>query len=76
LDFLPKETVKQFVMNRFNNSLSSIGLDKIFEVNVAELEKTDWFDDEVIATKQIDFFNKRSINYNKRSTSITSGDLF
>jgi len=63
-------------MNRFNNSLDSIGLKRIFEVNVAELEKTDWFDDEVIATKQIDFFNKRSINYNKRSTSITSGDLF
>jgi len=76
LDFLTKHTVKQFIMNRFNNSLASIGLEKIFEVDVAELEKTDWFDDEVIATKQIDFFNKRSINYNKRSTSITSGDLF
>jgi len=76
LDFLSKETIKQFIMNRFNNSLDSIGLKRIFEVNVAELEKTDWFDDEVIATKQIDFFNKRSINYNKRSTSITSGDLF
>ncbi len=76
LDFLPKNTIKQFIMNRFKNSLASIGLERIFEVNVAELEKTDWFDDEVIATKQIDFFNKRSINYNKRSTSITSGDLF
>ncbi len=76
LDFLSKHTIKQFIMNRFNNSLDSIGLKRIFEVDVKELEKTDWFDDEVIATKQIDFFNKRSINYNKRSTSITSGDLF
>jgi ribonucleoside-diphosphate reductase beta chain len=76
LDFLSAHTIKHFIMNRFNNSLAAIGLEKIFEVDVKELEKTDWFDDEVIATKQIDFFNKRSINYNKRSTSITSGDLF
>lgn len=76
LDFLAKNTVKQFVMHRFNNSLESIGLARIFEVDSNELQKTDWFDDEVIATKQIDFFNKRSINYNKRSKSITSDDLF
>jgi len=76
LDFLSKNTVKHFTMNRFNSSLQAIGLKKIFEVDVRELEKTDWFDDEVIATKQIDFFYKRSINYNKRSTSITSWDLF
>lgn len=76
LSFLSKHTVKEFIKNRFNNSLNSIGLERIFDVDVAELEKTDWFDDEVIATKHVDFFNKRSVNYNKRSASITSDDLF
>jgi ribonucleoside-diphosphate reductase beta chain len=49
---------------------------RIFEVSDALLEETDWFDAEVIATKHVDFFNKRSINYNKRSASVTSDDLF
>jgi ribonucleoside-diphosphate reductase beta chain len=76
LDFLPAANVKEFVKNRLNNSLVSIGLPRIFEVSEALLEETDWFDNEVIATKHVDFFNKRSINYNKRSASVTSDDLF
>jgi len=76
LDFLPSANVKEFVKNRFNNSLASIGLPRIFEVNSVLLEETDWFDNEVIATKHLDFFEKRSINYNKRSQSVTGEDLF
>ena len=48
----------------------------IFEVNKQLLDTTRWFDEEVIATKHVDFFDKRSINYNKRQTSVTSADLF
>ncbi|MFS4418103.1 ribonucleotide-diphosphate reductase subunit beta [Maribacter sp. 2307ULW6-5] len=76
LDFLPKDVVNEFIKNRFNNSLSSIGIEKIFEVNEALLEQTEWFDDEIIGTKHGDFFVKRSINYSKRTQSITSDDLF
>jgi ribonucleoside-diphosphate reductase beta chain len=76
LDFLPSGNVKEFVKHRLNNSLASVGLPRIFEVSEALLEETDWFDNEVIATKHTDFFNKRSINYNKRATSVTSADLF
>lgn len=76
LDFLPKDTVKEFVKNRLNNSLRSIGYSPIFEVDEAAIVETDWFDDEVVATKHVDFFVKRSINYSKRTQSITSDDLF
>lgn len=76
LDFLPKEQVKAFVQHRLNNSLRSVGISPLFTVDEALLEPTDWFDNEVIATKHVDFFNKRSINYNKRSASVTSADLF
>lgn len=76
LDFLPKDVVEEFIKNRLNNSLKSIGYDAIFEVDEAKVELTDWFDDEIVATKHGDFFVKRSINYNKRSKSITSDDLF
>ena len=76
LDFLPKKVVKEFVKKRLNNSLKSIGYKPLFDVDEKLVEKTDWFDDEIIATKHGDFFVKRSINYNKRSKSITSDDLF
>lgn len=76
LDFLPKETVKNFIRNRLNNSLKAIGLPKLFQVDEKLLEDTEWFDDEIIATKHNDFFNKRSVNYTKRSRSVTEEDLF
>lgn len=76
IDFLPKNVILEFIKNRFNNSLASIGLPKIFDIDQVLLQKTDWFDDEVIATKHGDFFVKRSINYNKRNQSVTGEDLF
>lgn len=76
LDFLPKETVKEFVKNRLNNSLVSIGYEPLFEVNEDVVEQTDWFQDEISATKHVDFFVKRSVNYTKRTRSITGDDLF
>lgn len=76
LDFLPKVVVNEFIKNRFNNSLESIGIGKVFEVDQELLAQTEWFDDEIIGTKHGDFFVKRSINYSKRTQSITSDDLF
>ncbi len=76
IDFIPKNMILEFIKNRFNNSLVAIGIQRIFEVDSTILEKTDWFDDEVIATKHGDFFVKRSINYNKRNQSVTGDDLF
>ena len=76
LDFLPKATVKEFVKNRLNNSLESIGYERLFDVDDQAVESTDWFDDEITATKHVDFFVKRSINYTKRSRSIGADDLF
>jgi len=76
LDFLPKGVVKEFIKQRLNNSLMSIGLERMFDIDRRLLASTEWFDDEIIATKHGDFFVKRSINYNKRSKSITGDDLF
>ncbi|WP_370000840.1 ribonucleotide-diphosphate reductase subunit beta [Winogradskyella sp.] len=76
LDFLPKDVINEFIKNRFNNSLESIGIDKIFDIDDSLLEQTEWFDDEIIGTKHGDFFVKRSINYAKRTKSVTPDDLF
>ena len=76
LDFLPRVTIENFIKNRLNNSLKAVGFKPIFEVDEKEVEKTDWFDDEIVATKHVDFFEKRSVNYSKRTKSITADDLF
>jgi ribonucleoside-diphosphate reductase beta chain len=76
LDFLPKAVVNEFLKNRFNNSLESIGIEKAFEIDQELVSQTEWFDDEIIGTKHGDFFVKRSINYSKRTQSITGDDIF
>lgn len=76
LDFLPKAVVNEFIKDRFNKSLESIGIEKVFDVDEDLVAETEWFDDEIIGTKHGDFFVKRSIAYTKRSKSITHEDLF
>ena len=76
LDFLPKKQIKEFVKDRFNRSLESIGINKVFETDKALVNDTEWFNDEIIGTKHVDFFVKRSINYSKKTQSITADDLF
>ena len=76
LDFLSKAQTLEFIKHRFNTSLNNIGIDGIFEINQSLLETTEWLDDEILTTKHTDFFNKRSINYSKKSKSITMNDLF
>jgi ribonucleoside-diphosphate reductase beta chain len=46
LDFLPKKVVNEFLKNRFNNSLESIGIEKVFEIDQNLVSETEWFDDE------------------------------
>ena len=48
LDFLPKAVVNEFLKNRFNNSLESIGIEKAFEIDQELVSQTEWFDDEII----------------------------
>jgi ribonucleoside-diphosphate reductase beta chain len=76
LDFLPKETIKNFIKNRFNNSLRKIGMHPLFNVDQDLLDQTHWFEVEITATKEGDFFYKKQIDYNKKSKAITEDDLF
>ena len=76
LEFLPKVQVVEFIKDRFNKSLESIGVNKIFDIDKTVVNETEWFNDEIIGTKHGDFFVKRSINYSKRTQSITGDDIF
>jgi ribonucleoside-diphosphate reductase beta chain len=76
LDFLPKYTVKEFVKSRFNESMKSIGLESVFEIDKEAVKETNWFVEETLSTKNIDFFVKRSVAYSKKTKSFTEDDLF
>jgi ribonucleoside-diphosphate reductase beta chain len=76
LDFLTKDETLEFIKDRFNRSLNSIGINSIFEIDPVLLKRTEWFDDEILTTKHTDFFHKRSINYSKKGKSVTEDDLF
>lgn len=76
LDFLSKAVIQEFIKNRFNRSLSRIGMMPYFDIDMDLLEPTLWFDVEIKSTKEGDFFYKTQIDYNKKSKSITQDDLF
>jgi ribonucleoside-diphosphate reductase beta chain len=76
LEFLSISTIREFIKNRFNNSLNNIGINNIFEIDISLIEKTLWFDVEIKSTKEGDFFYKKSIDYSKKTKSVTEDDLF
>ena len=76
LSFLPRVVVDEFIKNRFNNSLNSIGIENIFEINAELLEQTEWFEEELTMTKENDFFNKRGTAYSKKTKSFDEEDMF
>ena len=76
LDFLSKDEIINFVYDRFNESLEELNIKPIFVVDSKKLNNLMWFKEEILATKGVDFFVKRSINYSKKAKSITEDDLF
>jgi len=76
LYFLPKETVKEFLKHRFNQSLIAIEMKPIYETNEEVVRSTDWFVEEILSTKNSDFFVKRSTAYSKKTKAFTEDDLF
>jgi ribonucleoside-diphosphate reductase beta chain len=76
LDFLPKETVKEFLKHRFNQSLETIGIKAIYETDKELVKSTDWFIEESLTTTNVDFFVKRATTYSKKTKSFSEDDLF
>lgn len=76
LDFLPRENINEFLKERFNDSLENVNVEPIFETDDALLEETNWFDEDIMMTKDNDFFSKRETSYNKHTTSVTADDMF
>lgn len=75
-EFLSKDSIKEFVKNRFNESIKLIGGKNIFKVDTKLLKNLKWFEDEIYAESNTDFFNKKPVTYTKFTKAFTEGDLF
>lgn len=76
LSFLSKQTVLEFIKDRFNTSMEQIGAEKVFDTNKDVLKHTEWFNLELSSDVHTDFFWKTSVNYSKKTQPITEKDLF
>jgi len=69
--------LKEFIKNRINESMKQIGMKEMFEdIDQALLEKTMWFDEELLGNNMTDFFHSRPTEYSKKNQSFGEDDLF
>lgn len=71
-----RDEVLEFLKWRYNQTLSLHGLPAPFPVQRDLLKDTEWFDLELLADKEVDFFNKRSVAYARRVQSYDPESLF
>ena len=76
LDFFSKADMINFMKYRVDESLVKMGLDKVFNITSEQYRPMAWFEEEVFANSQIDFFASRPTDYTKHDKSITANDLF
>ncbi|WP_243028898.1 ribonucleotide-diphosphate reductase subunit beta [Thermus albus] len=73
---LKGEEVREFLKKRYNDILALHGLPAPFAVREEALRDAAWFDLELLADKEVDFFNKRSVAYARRVQSFDPESLF
>lgn len=76
LDQMSKENLLNFMKFRVDDSLVKIGLKPTFRVSDEAYAPMRWFEEEVFAQANDDFFAKRPTEYTKHDKSITADDLF
>ena len=73
---ISKENLLDFMKFRADESISEIGMSKIFNITAEQYKPMVWFEEEVFANSLDDFFAKRPVEYTKHDKSITADDLF
>lgn len=76
LHFINKNSLKELIKHRFNESIEMIGGKPCFTIDKNILSDLQWFEDEIHMEVSTDFFHKRPVSYSKKVQSITEEDLF
>ena len=76
VDGLDADILKAFIAKRMKDSLEQIGFDhSSITYDSAKVDKTYWFDEELLGANMTDFFQKRPVEYSK-GLGVTADDLF
>ena len=67
LDFISKLEISEFLKSRLNDSLNQIGYSNEYDVSDKLLAKSDYMERMLLATKDFDFFDGKSTDYNKNN---------
>lgn len=65
--------VEEFLMTRYNQAMGMLGLEPIFPNKSGTV---DWFDLELISSKEVDFFYKHPVDYAKKVVSYDAATIF
>lgn len=76
LEKLTKQNLIDYMEHRVNESMVSMGFERIFDETGKDLSPTDFFFDEVFASSLDDFFAVRPVDYTFEDTPITEENLF
>lgn len=76
IESITKENLLRFMKYRADDSISQIGMEKIYNITGEQYKPMQWFEEDVFANSLDDFFAKRPIEYTKHDKSITAMDLF
>lgn len=68
--------LKEFIKDRLNISLTSIGYDPVFDIDQKLLAHTHWMNEEVKGNMMTDFFHQHPTEYSKSHASFDEADLF
>jgi ribonucleoside-diphosphate reductase beta chain len=68
--------LKELIKQRINDSLEQIGFSKLFNINKELIEKTTWFNEELLGNNMADFFHSKPTEYSKDSHSFSEDELF
>lgn len=72
---LGKEDLTNYMKQRVNDSLISLGFETIYD-DIGDISRLDFFYEEVFADSQDDFFAVRPVDYTLKDMSMTGEDLF
>lgn len=76
IEGLDADILKNFIAKRMKDSLEQIGFDhSTITYDAAKVDKTYWFDEELLGANMTDFFQKRPVEYSK-GLGVTADDLF
>lgn len=76
LSFFSKEDLLNFMKYRIDEAFVALGVSKKYNITEEQYKPMKWFEEEVFAQAQDDFFAKRPVDYTKHDKSITANDLF